>query len=517
MTITVKAPNGATIQFPAGTDTGTITRVMSENFGGTEQKGLLQSAGETLADATTSLAPGMMAKFSDEIFAAGMTPFEMARGAIRGQDEGKGFGERLSDSYSRALQFNRDYEKRAAERSPIASTAGELVGGTVMGGGLAKQGVTLLNVAKPTIPHMVAAGAAEGAAYGGLYGAGSGENMQERIEQAAKGAGFGALTGGAFGVVGAMGAKRAASKAVPTVDDIRAQADAVYDAADKAGVVLSPYKVDLVAKDIYGTAIGEGFHPSLHPKAMAAFKEIDNLSGQPVSFKTMDQMRRLLKSAASSNEADERRIASIMIEKLDDHLGDLRQTDVIGGNARDAANAIVKARDLWGKMRKGETIENLIERATTRAGQYSQSGMENALRTEFRQLSMNAKKMRGFSKEEQAAIKKVARGGPLENALRLVGKFAPRGVVSGLAALGTGATYGAGAGAALMAAGEIGKRSASAMTKNSARAASELMRGGRPQVQAIPAFRQALIDAALAAEATQIPQRFPPYVNTGQR
>ena len=43
-----------------------------------------------------------------------------------------------------------------------------------------------------------------------------------------------------------------------------------------------------------------------------------------------------------------------------------------------------------------------------------------------------------FTKEEQSAIKVAAKGGPIQNALRLVGKLAPTGIVSGGGSVGLG-------------------------------------------------------------------------------
>src|SRR5690606_40869921 len=62
-----------------------------------------------------------------------------------------------------------------------------------------------------------------------------------------------------------------------------------------------------------------------------------------------------------------------------------------------------------------------------RASQFSGSGLENALRTEFRQLAMNPKRLRRFTQEEQRAIKEVAFGNPTSNTLRQIGKLAPTG------------------------------------------------------------------------------------------
>src|SRR3990167_8908318 len=72
-----------------------------------QEKSTLQNVSETLSDSASGIGQGATFGFSDEIFAAGLTPFEMMRGAIRGQDTGKGIGERVSDSYTRALEFGR--------------------------------------------------------------------------------------------------------------------------------------------------------------------------------------------------------------------------------------------------------------------------------------------------------------------------------------------------------------------------------------------------------------------------
>ena len=72
-----------------------------------------------------------------------------------------------------------------------------------------------------------------------------------------------------------------------------------------------------------------------------------------------------------------------------------------------------------------------MEGAELKAGFYSGSGYENALRSEFRNFLLNENKTKGFGKEELDAIRKVAKGGPIENVLRFFGKAAPTGIVSG--------------------------------------------------------------------------------------
>ncbi len=181
----------------------------------------------------------------------------------------------------------------------------------------------------------------------------------------------------------------------------------------------------------------------------------------------------------ASTKPRERELGGLIRDHLDDFLDTLGPSDVVTGDAEAGVNALVDARANWAKMRKGEEIDGLINRAGIRAGQFSGSGYENALRTEFRGMALNAKKMRRYSKEEQDAIKKVAMGGPVENGLRLLGKLAPTGVISG----GTGAALGYAIGgpvgaAAVPAAGAAARFGATAATSRNAALASELMRRG---------------------------------------
>lgn len=457
-----------------------------------------------LSDSATGIAKGATLGFADEIQAALATPIELGIGIAKGTDDGKGLGARISDAYSRGLDRFRGIDKEAEARSPVANTVGQVAGGVATGGQLQKGGATLLNTASPTTASMVGRGAAEGAIYGGVQGIGTGEGLENRIDRGVAGAGLGALTGGVMGAVGARSAQKAADATVPSTEALKRASNAAYDAAEQAGVVVAPQSFNQAADDIAAIARQSGIDKTIHPKATAALARIDEARGQSPTLKDLDLLRRVVRSAASSNEADERRIAGIMIDKLDDYIGNLKPADVLAGDPAKATAALGEARDLWSRMRKGEIIEEMIDKAKTSAANFSGSGYENALRTQFRQLANNTKRMRGFTDAEQEAIQKVARGGPIENAARMLGKFAPRGVVS--AALGGGIGFGMGGpigSAALMGAGEVGRRAATSMTNRNAELAAQLVRSGGnlPQLQQLSAPQRAMIEALLAGQA----------------
>ena len=118
-------------------------------------------------------------------------------------------------------------------------------------------------------------------------------------------------------------------------------------------------------------------------------------------------------------------------------------------------------------------------------GTFSGAGVENALRREFKKLA-KSNDFRLFNKEEQQAILGVVNGGPVSNAMRFLGKFAPTGVVSGALgpALGSSIGFGAAgpiglAGAAVIPSiGIAGRVAATKATESAAAKASAKMRAG---------------------------------------
>jgi len=314
------------------------------------------------------------------------------------------------------------------------------------------------------------------------------------------------LAAGLAGSVGpAVAANALRPRALPpTTEQLRGHANAAYKAADDSGLVIAPNSFATRVAAIAKTVGDEGIDPTLHPRATAALNRLQQAGAQPVTLQQAETLRRVVKSAASSIEPDERRIAQIMVGELDDYIQTLRPSDVLAGNASAATSALREARNLWSRMSKAEAIEDLMDRAKTRAQQFTGSGEENAIRTEFRQLVMNPRRMRVFTQAEQEAIRHVARGGPVGNLMRHLGRFAARGPVSagldtmlgGGVGFAVGGPLGAMIGpAGVMALGEAGRAGATALTKQNARAASELMRAGPqalPQPGTLPAYGGAL-------------------------
>lgn len=285
---------------------------------------------------------------------------------------------------------------------------------------------------------------------------------------------------------------------VSVSDQLRADSSAAYKAAENAGAVFRPESYDNFVSSLTKNIQNSGFLPKLQPKVAGVLEEFEAQKGSPKSLEKLELLRRVNKNAMSSKEEDERRLAGIIQDELDKYVSNAGSSDILAGDAPLALSELKNARKLWSQASKSDEIENLIDRAKISAPNFSASGMENALRTEFRALAKNENRMRLFTSEEQDAIRKVAMGGPVENVLRALGKFAIRGPVSGGLSIATGGMlFGPAGTVALPAVGEAARFGASQMTKRNANMAAALMRGGKLASQ--PGIDKEKLAAALAA------------------
>jgi hypothetical protein len=284
-----------------------------------------------------------------------------------------------------------------------------------------------------------------------------------------------------LGVRGAKAARtRAATEEVPTTPELHTAATRAYDEAREAG------KGKAIPADSYAKTLDElhakardfGVDDTLTPKSAQVLKRLEEARGNPL---TLDEAARL--RAIASNAAGDVHPGSFkptadatLAQKLVDHLDDSFD-DVVGQGP---------AREVWSRYRRSDMLDEMKRRAEIKAGaNYTQAGLEHALRGEFKTLALNAKKMKYLTPEMRAAVTKVAKGGVLENTLRNLGKLSPEnggltGILTGGAGI-AGAMAGHPAALAAIPVGFAAKRSATAMTKgNVAKARAAIVGRGLP-------------------------------------
>jgi hypothetical protein len=273
-------------------------------------------------------------------------------------------------------------------------------------------------------------------------------------------------------VAGALtGAGRASKPRLPkgptSPTDIKALSQEAYDAAENAGLQIKGESffnfANSLAKDKVLKSLN--INPKLHPNLSALKDEIVGLvkgpqpapsmsamtgtkrpwSPAPMSLQEFDNVRRnALGVSMRSPDADERRIAGHIVDRLDNYFDNLKSADVAAGDVRGAATAVKSARDLWRRYRKSEEIEVIIEKAKDDAGRFTLSGKENAIRTGFRQLSKkiasDKRVANRFSDEEKKTIRELSRGWNARGVLSFFGKMSPNSIslAGGVTAYGLG-------------------------------------------------------------------------------
>lgn len=357
---------------------------------------------------------------------------------------GKPFGE----SYDARLEHERGLLDQTRQENPAASLAGEIGGAVMMPGAAMKSGASV----GANALRMGAAGAGSGA----LYGFGSGEGgVGPRAKSAAVGGAVGGAVGaavpavvqGARSVAGARQTGRAldeAAAAAPSIDDLRGQSSALYDAAARRGVKIKDTAFAPLVDDVTAAAREMGADPDLTPRAWAAMRRLDEAAeaGGDISWRDMETLRRITSIASTAKDPADRRVAGAITQKVDDFVMNLMDGDVSAGSAAGLGDELKEARGLWKQMRTSERLQGAMESAKDAA-----SGYENGLRIEFRKLLKDQKFFRSLSEGEQEAIRAVVRGSPVGNMLKRVSRLsfghgAQTNVLGASVGAGLGATAG---------------------------------------------------------------------------
>lgn len=267
-----------------------------------------------------------------------------------------------------------------------------------------------------------------------------------------------ALTG--LSLAGGMAAGRVATPkpAAVTAESLAEDARQAYDTAKNAGVRFDEAAVSGLASEIRRdlTSLDDiQFNPRLHPRISTALDELDQVaqSGQPISFSQVEMARRVANTAGRSVDPDERRLSRLIIDKIDEFIAAPPANAVVAGDAPEAALAISNARTAWRRKRQSEDIGALVERAAN-----TDQGVTSAsLRSQFRTVVNNPRRLRQFDPDIQKLMKDFVKGKGGVATLQAIGNITPgtnlRGLIAGAGLGGAAATGGLSPVAALALAG----------------------------------------------------------------
>lgn len=384
-----------------------------------------------------------------------------------------------------------DRRGQIANAAPIAQTMGGIGGTMALTGGLGALpgGAEALGLSGG-FGKQVINSALSTAGYEGLQGLAKGRTGAALLADE----GIGAASGGLGSVVGQglnkLGqtvadkltgvAQRSMSKAAttnaPTADELKAASRAMFDAVDNAGVTVSTDKFTNLVADLAGQARLDHIDETLDPKSFGVYRQLIGILGEaqsgarPLTLSDLHTVRQIAQKAAMSTEGRDAMFSNRIVSELDKFI---TKPGALSAGGKEAGNNLLGAISTWGRARRVGLIEDALYKAQNQA-----SGVENGLRTQFRQLLQNPKTRALFNPAELKALEDVARGTTLSNAVKLLGKFGfgPNNMLGGSIGATLGGALGGIPGAVATAAVGAGSRKISEnMTKNAAELAAKVI------------------------------------------
>jgi hypothetical protein len=293
-------------------------------------------------------------------------------------------------------------------------------------------------------------------------------------------------------------------KAAPSTEDLARQSGKLYDELDASGVHAGHNSLVETVEKMQAHAIKEGIDfgkDSLTPGSKRISEMLDEIAGTTPNLRWLENTRRHMGAAVDTalrkDNKNDARITMDLMDRLDSYIDNL-------------SGLPAKARALWHKKAKSDTIDRMIEAAT-----HSQSGFENGLRNEANKFMRNKRRTRGFTEAEKKAIDRIANGGSIVAMARMIRHAGlPSGqnnrYLGALLAVYGGHEFGGVTGAlGAVGAGTAADRVATAMTRRNAEMARAIAAtGGETPVTSGLAERAAprVVGPAAGAQIQQPPR-----------
>lgn len=508
--IEVELPDGTIVEFPEGTSPDVMKQALARQFGKAEQAqgpSILENiwgqgeadtpgekAGQYIGDLTDSFVAGVGRGAAGLMDLPGAA-FEFGANKIMDGVQGvtgKGpFTDAMRSSLTDKSPLNGGNAIGAARAltggavDHRGDTAGEKIAGTVgeflPGGAIAK--APMVAGVIPGVASELAGMATEGVKVPEGVPLIGGKSIEPAARMAA-------AIGSSVAAGGAANARQTAKsrsdyiKNAPPSDNLREGAKELYQKASSRGVVAEPGQMKMLKAQMDSLAKKSGF---VTPKGNIAktgenvrpfLKSLDDYTGGPIAVDDLQSLRSQIQLIAESPTPKVSRLGVQMLKAHD------KFTDKL-------APELKQANALYTRAMRGDMMDQVDDLADVRASQLTQSGRENALRTEFRALDRKVAKgkIKGLRPDQASAIEDVSRGTAASNTARNIGKMAPTGVVS---AMGSGAVpfmvgnamgspaLGSALAAGSMGTGMIGRGVATRLQERAAEYASAAMRSGTP-------------------------------------
>lgn len=418
---------------------------------------------------TRRLSAGPLLGWGDEIGAAMMTPFEMARQGTLNPAEGYRYAKAREDLANRAT----------AEKTGLLGDVTETVGGlaTLPGNIFGREAAAALGGGRAGLAGVagrMAGYGAESGVLGAVQGAGNARTTGDMAHDALVGGALSGALGAPFGAFANVA--RRSTAAVPTEEELFKLGGRDYRARDKlptrydlgsVGDTLTdlqranrvkygrdaPYTVNALGERAAEAAADVNAARALNPTPPGAITNFGQISSAPNAWQAVatprdiaSLRREIYQEGARGTPTDERAgtIASKVVDRI---LSRPNPASLAGGTAQDAATAaLLDARgrgNFAGAFRSRGVSDAIDKSGLTAGGQHSGLNFENILRQNINK-ALRKDEFGALKPAEEAAAEALIRGTAKANAIREAGNFLGGGGGLGrMVAMGGGAGGGA--------------------------------------------------------------------------
>ena len=477
---TILLPDGTPLQFPSGMSDADMAAAIQSNFPEFSSTNIAEQAGSGINEGLAGLV-GSPVDLLTAGLNLGATGIEKLTGSKLGRIENAiGGSESINNLLKSAGMITEAEPATTAQR--FTRRIGKEVGANILPA-LGLMGKTA-SAAKPVVGLLdelaMSAQAAPKTFLAGETAASVGAGVSG---QAAEEAGLGQTGQTIASLLGGVSAARfatpkpqmvAGSRAVNSKELKNEGAD-LLASIDKKGVVIpqtitSSLKDDaLSAFEMEGITLPNGKLGEGNEQAKNVLSTLEQFSVGQMTGAQLKSYRKRLSNMMDSKDSAESRLGGILTGQLENKVSDL-------------APELAAGFQTYRQAYRVKEVEKAVDAAKGKAGTFSGSGFENALRSEFKNLLL--KNIRGtssvkFTDAEIAMINKIANG---QLGLRDLGKASPSGLIS--ASMSTSvpfliasSIFGSGAGvAAAVATPMIGYAARQAATRGQVNSVEELQR-----------------------------------------
>lgn len=409
--------------------------------------------------------------------------------AVGGQDFGGDFLQR--DAQAGQARLNRE-AAQYQNRNPFAFGAGKIGGeitGTAPAISVIARGTTLAGA--PELANLIRSGGMTGKnfftrAFGGGVGGATTTALTQPEDTA-----LGTAIGVAVPTIAAPAvqkiAKVVAENAVPATEAIKAAASKIYKQMDASGIRIDPQITQGLATGMRNFVTNtQQYLNNRHKEVNNVLAQLDEFAGSPLSVSRLNELYKDIRIAAQRVSPGEGSVLNDMADSISTFFDRLSPRQLGGASAKDVA-ALRQANELRHRAFKSETIDEILTKASTKAGRENGTiSKADAIQDGFQKLLDNKTKMRQFSPQEKAMIEKIAAGNYKTKILNMISKLQPNQKLDAKALLYTlGATTGsAPLAAGLAATGVTANAFRNAMVSGQGKNLSLILRNKGPVVAA---------------------------------